>query len=316
MGNKYFRVSSHVSNPNNHRLEFWSRSYSTYRLLYGQITLMEVIECLVGSRNGDPTFVGRLFISLDEIKSSTSSIPNFIHSDGVRESIQNEQFYTTTSILCYLQNVQDVVDCFFTWTSYELWARRIPRGMDSKAFFCEYLVQLGAPDSVWSKLSIKPSTIIVQQRLASSRAFTISGITPFMTPAPQTHVSTIVFRDLLGKAIFNKLNNTKYKSQNLNHSFVEIVCDSHVWSSVFLLLLPHGEMKQERSRITIIATNYNALKKHIFHAWNDFPVRYIKEATEEYPHPPALRVHPRMEFSFFGQSKRAHMCMLTLLEHL
>jgi hypothetical protein len=66
MGNKYFRVSSHVSNPNNHRLEFWSRSYSTYRLLYGQITLMEVIECLVDSRNGDPTFVGRLFISLDE----------------------------------------------------------------------------------------------------------------------------------------------------------------------------------------------------------------------------------------------------------
>jgi hypothetical protein len=126
-----------------------------------------------------------------------------------------------------------------------------------------------------------------------------------MTLAPQTHVSTIVFQDLLGKAIFNRLNNTKYKSQNLNHSFVEIVCDSHVWSSVFLLLLPHGEMKQERSRITIIATNYNALKKHIFHAWNDFPVRHIEEATEEYPHPPALRVHPRMEFSFFGQSKRA-----------
>jgi hypothetical protein len=150
MGNKYFRVSSHVSNPNNHCLEFWSGSYITYRLLSGQITLMEVIECLVDSRNGDPTFVGWLFISLDEIKSSTSSIPNFIHSHGVRESIQNERFYTTTSILCYLPSVQDVVDCFFTWTSYELWACRIPQGMDSKAFFCEYLVQLGAHDSVWS----------------------------------------------------------------------------------------------------------------------------------------------------------------------
>jgi hypothetical protein len=142
MGKKYFRVSSHVSKPNNHRVNFWSGSHITYRLPSRQTTSMEVIECLVDSRNGDPTFVGRLFISLDEIRSSTSSIPNFIHSDGVRKSIQNEQFYTTTSILCYLQNVQDVVDCFFIWTSYELWARHIPRGMDSKAFYCESLVQL------------------------------------------------------------------------------------------------------------------------------------------------------------------------------
>ena len=266
---------------------------------------MEVIECLVDSRNRDPAFVGQLFLSLDEIKSSTSSIPNFIYSDGIRKSIQNERFYTTTSILCYLQNVQDVVDCFFTWTSYELWTCCIPQGMHSKAFFCEYLVQSGIPNSVWSKLSIKPSTIIVPQWLANNRAFTISSITPFMIPAPQTHVSTIGFQDLLSKAIFNRLNNTKYKSQNWNHSFVEIIYDSHVWLYVFLPLLPHGEMKQEWHCITIIVTDYNALKKHIFHAWNDFPVRSIEEATEEYPHPPALQVHPRMEFSFFGQSKRA-----------
>jgi hypothetical protein len=109
-----------------------------------------------------------------------------------------------------------------------------------------------------------------------------------MTFVPQTHVSIIVFRDLLDKAIFNGLNNAKYKLQNLNHSLVEIVCDSHVWSSVFLLVLPHVKMKQERSRIIIIVTDYNALRRHIFHAWNDFPVRFTEEATKEYPHPPTL----------------------------
>ena len=236
-------------------LEFWSKSYITYQLLSGQTTLMEVIECLVDSKNGDLTFFGQLFISLDEIRYFISSIPNFIHLDGIRESIQNERFYTTRSILCYLQNVQDVVDYFFTWTSYKLQARCIAQGMNSKALYCEYLVQLGAPDLVWSKFSIKPSTIIVQQRLVSSKAFSISNITPFMTHALQTHVFTIVFRDLLDKTIFNRLNNMKYKSQNLNHSFVETVCDSYVWSSVFLPLLPHGEMKQERSCIIIIVTN-------------------------------------------------------------
>jgi hypothetical protein len=72
MDNQYFQVSSHVFNPNNHRLEFWSGSYITYRLLYGQTALLEVIECLVDSRNGNPTFVGCLFINLDEIRSFTS----------------------------------------------------------------------------------------------------------------------------------------------------------------------------------------------------------------------------------------------------
>jgi hypothetical protein len=47
-------------------------------------------------------------------------------------------------------------------------------------------------------------------------------------------------------------------------------------------------MKQERSRIIIIVNNYNALRRNIFHAWNDFPVRFPEEAIKEYPHPPAL----------------------------
>ena len=70
-------------------------------------------------------------------------------------------------------------------------------------------------------------------------------------------------------------------------------------------------MKQKQSRIIIIVEIYNALRRHIFHAWNDFLVRFIEEAIKEYPDPPVFWVHPRMDFCFFGQSKRApYVCIM------
>ena len=82
LGTPYFVVPAHVG-------EFFARSqlqfgkgyYVTYQSPLQPIVLAEVLECLIDMSNGDQLFVGRLFVTLQDVQNHIATYYNRIAKD-------------------------------------------------------------------------------------------------------------------------------------------------------------------------------------------------------------------------------------------
>ena len=152
-----------------------------------------------------------------------------------------------------------VLDFFFTKASYELWSRRVSK---DRTFLCQFLVDMQAPRIHQQKLSTKCLTkLIVQGRLASSRAFGRPKITPKCLLNRQTHVRDIVFLVAKSCGISDLMKLNHQRSLDFN-----IDCHSDTWNIIFIPLLVSmiRQKVQMGNKFTITVDNMNLLKTHIF----------------------------------------------------
>jgi hypothetical protein len=100
-GQRYFKVSSHSMVVRNERKEFWIGSYITLGEDVGDLSVFEVLECVVDSTSGEPKIIGRQFLRRSNLISIGCEVPPFVHSDGEggRKCLRQEVFYSSQSIL-------------------------------------------------------------------------------------------------------------------------------------------------------------------------------------------------------------------------
>jgi hypothetical protein len=191
----------------------------------------------------------------------------------------------------------DIVDCFFTRQSFELWSGRLPLHL---RYFCEYMIDTTASTTSWVKLAVRGSHPVVQRRLAISRAFSRLGIHPI----PQPHLHYTIFILHFARAVYDRICSTRYIGRSIRSSYIEVLCDSDTWSVIFGSLCTQRGVTHRPHSIELVLNDYDTLREHFFYSWRDFPDRLLHDATSEHPYPPRTRVDPLMTFTFYGQSRR------------
>ena len=172
------------------------------------------------------------------------------------------------------------------------------------AYFCQYMVVLHGSNSTFRLLSVECASDVVVKRLASSRAYSASGVLPSSIGIPQPHVRVVVFRNILGRHIYDRLTSMRHLRGSSDHSYIDVDCDSDTWNSVFASILQHSIVEHHNNHIRVTVTGYELLRQYIFYAWTTFSRRDLGDISEDCIHPPRSRVDSTMTFSFYGHSIR------------
>jgi hypothetical protein len=100
-GQRYFQVNSHSMVVRNEHKEFWKGSYKNLGEDVGDLSVFEVLECVVESTSGEPKIIGRQFLRHSNLISIGCEVPPFVHSDveGGRKCLRQEVFYSSQSTL-------------------------------------------------------------------------------------------------------------------------------------------------------------------------------------------------------------------------